>query len=161
MDDYLAKPFTLEQMKTMLTTWLSPPGRPAEPEQSPLVAASPTPPDAIDDRVLDSLHRLQREGRPDIVQQVIELFFKGAADLLKDLDNGAANGDPALLFHASHALKSASANVGAVVLSSRCRELETLARAGAVPDAARIVKAIREDFRTVETGLSERLPRVA
>jgi signal transduction histidine kinase/CheY-like chemotaxis protein len=161
MDDYLAKPFTLEQMRAMLTTWLSPSERSTRPEHSSVVTTSAALPDAIDDGVLDSLRRLQREGRPDIVQQVIELFFKGAADLLKDLDNGAANGDPALLFHASHALKSASANVGAVVLSSRCRELETLARAGAVPDAARIVKAIREDFRTVETGLSERLPRVA
>jgi two-component system, sensor histidine kinase and response regulator len=161
MDDYLAKPFTLEQMRAMLTTWLILPERPSAPEQSRLITAAPSVAEAIDDRVLDSLRRLQREGRPDIVQQVIELFFKGAADLLKDLDTGAANDDPALLFHASHALKSASANIGAVVLSSRCRELEALARAGTVPDAARMVRAIREDFRTVETGLSERLPRVA
>jgi CheY-like chemotaxis protein len=161
MDDYLAKPFTLEQMRAMLAAWLIPRARTLAPEQSPFVTASPSVAEAIDDRVLDSLRRLQREGRPDIVQQVIELFFKGAADLLKDLDNGAANDDPALLFHASHALKSASANIGAVVLSSRCRELEAMARAGVVPDAARLVRAIREDFRTVETGLSERLPRVA
>jgi CheY-like chemotaxis protein len=161
MDDYLAKPFTLEQMKAVLTTWLSPVGRPAKQEYLSLVTASPAPPDPIDEQVLDALRQLQGEGRPDIVRQVIRLFFKGAVDLLRDLENGAATGDAALLYRASHALKSASANVGAVMLSTRCKELEALARSGAVPDAAHMVKAIREDYRTVEVSLSERLPEVA
>jgi len=47
------------------------------------------------------------------------------------------------------------------VLSSRCKELEALARSGVLPDAVRIVKAIREDYRAVEADLSERSPRVA
>jgi CheY-like chemotaxis protein len=161
MDDYLAKPFTLEQMKAMLTTWLSPVGRPAKREYFSLVTASPAPPDPIDEQVLDALRQLQREGRPDIVRQVVRLFFKGAVDLLTDLENGAATGDAALLYRASHALKSASASVGAVLLSSRCKELEALARSGAVPDAARMVEAIRKDYRTVEVSLPERLPKVA
>jgi two-component system, sensor histidine kinase and response regulator len=157
MDDYLAKPFTLSQMDAMLTAWLNP----------PLAAEAPAPvketprPDPVDDQVLDSLRRLQREGHPDIVQQVIELFFKGAAALLKDLDEGAAHSDSALLLRASHALKSASANVGAVALSSHCKELEAIARSGAVPDAMRRVKSIRDAYRTAEARLSNRLPQVA
>jgi CheY-like chemotaxis protein len=161
MDDYLAKPFTLAQMKAMLTTWLSSVARPAKPECLSLVTASPAPPNPIDEKVLDALRQLQREGRPDIVPQVIRLFFKGAADLLMDLENGAVIGDAALLHRASHALKSASANVGAMMLSSRCKELEMLTRSGAVVDATRMVKAIREDYETVEISLSERLPEVA
>jgi HPt (histidine-containing phosphotransfer) domain-containing protein len=85
--------------------------------------------------VLDSLRRLQQEGRPDIVQQVIQLFLKGAAGLLADLDDGAATGDAALLYRASDALKSASANVGAVVMSTHCKELEALAKSGTVQEA--------------------------
>jgi CheY-like chemotaxis protein len=158
MDDYLAKPFTLEQMRAMLTTWLSPPERPA---MLSLVTEEAAAPDPIDEQVLASLGRLQREGRPDIVQQLIELFFKGAADLLVDLDNAAATGDAALLYRASHALKSASANLGAIVLSTHCRELEALSKSGMVADAARLVKVIREDYRTVEARLSDRLPQVA
>ncbi len=114
MDDYLAKPFTLEQMRAMLTTWLGPPERPATREHLSLVteAAAAAPTRSMSRYWLRS-RRLQREGRPDIVQQLIELFFKGAAGLLMDLDNGAATGDAALLYRASHALKSASANLGA------------------------------------------------
>ena len=161
MDDYLAKPFTLDQMQAMLTMWLSPSGRSAKREPLSLVTGSSAPPDPIDYRVLDSLRKLQRDGRPDIVQQVITFFLKGAVDLLKDLDNGAASDDAALICRASHALKSASANVGAVALSSRCKDLEVVARSGAVPGAGRMVKAIREEYRAVEISLSERLPKVA
>ena len=78
-----------------------------------------------------------------------------------DLDNGAATGDAALLYRASHALKSASANLGAVVLSIHCKELEALSKSGTVMDAARLVNAIREDYRIVEARLSDRLPQVA
>jgi HPt (histidine-containing phosphotransfer) domain-containing protein len=161
MDDYLAKPFTLEQIKSMLTTWLGPPERHAAREHLSLVTQAAADPDPIDEQVLASLGRLQKEGRPDIVRQLVELFFKGAADLLMDLDDGAATGDAALLYRASHALKSASANLGAVLLSTHCKELEELSKSGVVTDAARLVKVIREDYRTVETRLSDRLPRVA
>ena len=89
------------------------------------------------------------------------MFFQGAAGLLIDLDTGAATGDAALLYRASHALKSASANLGADVLSAHCKELEAHSKSGAVTDAARLVKVIREDYRTVEARLSDRLPRVA
>jgi CheY-like chemotaxis protein len=161
MDDYLAKPFTLEQMRAMLTTWLGPPERPATREHLSLVTKAAAAPDPIDEQVFASLGRLQREGRPDIVQRLIKLFFKGAAGLLVDLDNGAATGDAALLYRASHALKSASANLGAVVLSTHCKELEALSKSGTVTDAARLVKVIREDYRIVEALLSDRLPQVA
>jgi two-component system sensor histidine kinase/response regulator len=103
MDDYLAKPFTLDQMRIVLSSWVNRPERPAARQRLSLIPASPTPPEAIDDRVLDALRRLQREGRPDILQQVIELFFKGARPLLNDLESGAATGDAALLYRASHA----------------------------------------------------------
>jgi CheY-like chemotaxis protein len=161
MDDYLAKPFTLDQMRTMLTTWLTPSGPTVRGDHLVLMPAVPSVQEPIDYKLLDSLGQLQREGRPDIVQEVIMLFFKASADLLKDLTKGAENQNSELLHHASHALKSASANVGAVVLSSRCEELEAMAQTGVVCGAAAIVGAILEDYRAVEIALSARLPKVA
>jgi signal transduction histidine kinase/DNA-binding response OmpR family regulator len=160
MDDYLAKPFKLDQIKAMLTTWLTPSTHAVKREHLALVPAL-SPDEPIDYKVLASLGQLQREGRPDLVQEMIHLFFKGGSDLLKDLKEGAANGDAALLHHASHALRSASANVGAVILSSHCKELEAMAQCGVVSDAASIVAAILEDYRAVELALSARLPKVA
>jgi HPt (histidine-containing phosphotransfer) domain-containing protein len=119
------------------------------------------PNEPVDYKVLDSLRQLQREGRPDIVRQVINLFFNDAEDLLRDLTEGAANKDAVLLHHASHALRSVSANVGAVILSSRCGELEVMAQTGMVAGAGGTVSAIIEAYRAVEILLSARVPKMA
>jgi hypothetical protein len=58
-------------------------------------------------------------------------------------------------------LKSVSANVGAIALSSRCKELEAMAQSGIVSDAASIVRAILEEYRMAEILLSDRLQKVA
>ena len=163
MDDYLAKPFKQDQLKTMLTTWLRPSGRTVKGEHLALVplSRSANEPEPVDYKVLDSIRQLQREGRPDIVHQVINLFFKNATDLLVGLREGATNSDAALLHHASHALRSVSENVGAVKLSAHCGELEAMARSGIVSGAGELVDAILEDYRTVEVALSENLRKVA
>jgi len=70
-------------------------------------------------------------------------------------------GDAALMYRASHALKAASANLGAVVLATHCKELEAHSKSGTVTDAARLVRIIREDYRTVEARLSDRVAKVA
>jgi signal transduction histidine kinase/CheY-like chemotaxis protein/HPt (histidine-containing phosphotransfer) domain-containing protein len=162
MDDYLAKPFKRDQLNTMLTKWLSSSSTAAvKGDYLALVPVSPSPNEPVDYKVLDSLRQLQREGRPDIVQQIINLFFKDAADLLKNLKEGAANGDAVLLHHASHALRSVSENVGAVILSARCGELEAMAQSGVVAAAGAMVGAILEEYRAVEIALSARLLKVA
>jgi two-component system, sensor histidine kinase and response regulator len=165
MDDYLAKPFTREQINAVLIAWLAPAAPAPRRDCREAAAAAPSQADPIDDpvdtEVLDALRQFQREGRPDIIEQVVNLFLKGAVGLMKDLEEGAANGDAGLLYHASHALKSASANVGAFVLSAHCQELETLAQNGRVADAVPMVGAIFEDYRAAEVILSARLPQVA
>src|SRR5436305_11682402 len=178
MDDYVPKPFTTEQMRSALVTWLSPATRgigkrdhltlvaSARPAAPPPAAPPPAPPVAmpsepIDNAVLDNLAQLQREGRPDIVNRVITLFLESAPALLKDLQEGAATGDMPKLHRASHTLKSASANVGAALLSAHCRELEAMARTGPVSDAAARASTIAEDYQRAQAALMARLPRVA
>jgi CheY-like chemotaxis protein/nitrogen-specific signal transduction histidine kinase/HPt (histidine-containing phosphotransfer) domain-containing protein len=158
MDDYLPKPFTAGQMRSILANWLSLP-QPDPADRDRLDAASPL--DPIDTRVLNGLAGLQREGRPDIVNRVITLFLENAPLLLKELETGAANGDLALLHRASHTLKSASANVGAAQLSARCESLEAALRTGSVTDVRSRVQVIVEAYRLVETALTSRLPAVA
>jgi two-component system, sensor histidine kinase and response regulator len=160
MDDYLAKPFTLDQMRAMLTQWLKS-SSPHPKGGLALLTASPPPAELVDFAVLDSLHHLQKDGREDVVEQVLNLFFEAAADLLGDLQEGVANNDAARLHDASHALKSVSANVGAIALSSHCRDLEAMAQSGAVAEAAAVVREIIEDYRASEILLSSRLPKVA
>jgi signal transduction histidine kinase/DNA-binding response OmpR family regulator/HPt (histidine-containing phosphotransfer) domain-containing protein len=172
MDDYVPKPFTAEQMRSALATWLDHSVRgPGNGKRDHLTLVAPAPAEEpaavpvtvepVDERVLDALAGLQRDGRPDIVNRVIALFLSSAPALVRELEEGAASGDTARLHRASHTLKSASANVGAALLSAHCKELEAMARAGSVPDAPSRIATIAEDYRCAQAALTARLPQVA
>jgi CheY-like chemotaxis protein len=163
MCDYLAKPFTRKQMGELLTTWLA---RAATENASNrpdpmLVPTTVQCVAVIDDQALESLRQLQSDDRPDIVERVVALFLESAPGLLKNLEEGAAQDDLALLGRASHTLKSSSANVGAQILASRCQELEAMVRSGCVSDAHSRVGAIIEAYRAAESILSTRAKRAA
>ena len=115
----------------------------------------------LNQSVLKTLRALQREGRPDILSTLITLFLDNARVLLGDLETAVKDGDAGALRQASHSLCSASANVGASVLSARCKELEALAREGPVPDPAAQVEIIAAEFRRAEGALLSYLARIA
>ena len=57
------------------------------------------------------------------------------------------------LHHASHALTSGAANIGAKILASRCKELTRQARKGSIADLSVQVAAIFVEFQRVEAAL--------
>ena len=57
------------------------------------------------------------------------------------------------LHHASHALTSGAANIGAKILASRCKELARQARVGSITDLSAQVVAIVVEFQRVEAAL--------
>jgi HPt (histidine-containing phosphotransfer) domain-containing protein len=111
----------------------------------------------INPAVLKTLRALQREGRPDILSTLITLFLDNARVLLKDLERAARDGDIASLRQASHALGSASGNIGASLLAARCKELENLARAGSVLKPEAEAASIEAEFRRAEAALADHL----
>jgi HPt (histidine-containing phosphotransfer) domain-containing protein len=111
----------------------------------------------LDDSALEALSQIHGKWRPDFVDRVITLFQKTAPALLTDLTIGSAIGKTSMLHLASHTLKACSDIVGAASLSVLCGELEAIARAGAVPDAAARVEAILKEYGRVEAALIHRL----
>jgi two-component system, sensor histidine kinase len=108
---------------------------------------------AIDESVLDGLHRLSADGRADLAKTVIMLFLESAPAVLQDLRRGASVNDAGVLARASHSFSSSSAAVGAVVLSRRCHDLEALARTGGVSEASARVQVIERLYAEAERAL--------
>lgn len=109
--------------------------------------------DPIDETVLEGLRLLHRGGKPDVAKTVIMLFLDNSPAVLADLDGGAERSDAKLLELASHILGSSAAAVGAVLLSSHCKDLEVLARKGSIPTAVARVRAIRNLYQDAEQAL--------
>ena len=144
MDDYLSKPVSREQLETCLQRWL--PGRAsfrargipdAQPETSPppqvtplssvrnvvpaVTAAFPV----LDHSMLDELQEIAG----DETARIVSLFLEDAPRLIARLESASTIPDLDAMRDAAHTLKSSSANVGAMALSTAAKRVELGARA--------------------------------
>jgi HPt (histidine-containing phosphotransfer) domain-containing protein len=170
MDDYLSKPFTLDQLRAVLERWLSPAAageaRPSASTTSwssttrPGVASDPgaTGHAPLDVATVDGLRALQRPGQPDVLGRVMRAYLSSAPGLLKALRIAVTQGDAAAAHQAAHGLKSSSANIGALHLASLCRELESAARAGTLDGAGQMVPAIEAEYEVVRAAATSLVP---
>ncbi len=89
---------------------------------------------AIDEATFARLRELDPDGRRGFVRQVLQTYERSLERQLGALNAAASAGDVAAAGEVAHALKSSSASVGALGLSTLCAALERLAR-GADPQA--------------------------
>ncbi|MDR3570411.1 MAG: response regulator [Syntrophobacteraceae bacterium] len=157
MDDYLRKPFTLEQLKHTLTPFLATQSTVQKPERDNKIcheirtSASPVPDvlsrpqpvsslaaQCLDRNVLDSIRSLQTEDMPDVFEKVINIYMQKAPLLLEKLRDAVCRADPSAIAFAAHSFKSGSANIGAQEAAALCAELEQLGRAGRTDSAPQL-----------------------
>lgn len=138
MDDYLSKPVSREQLENCLQRWL--PGRAnfgvRNAVQSIPDASAPAAPPAprpaapsifpvLDHSMLDEL----REIAGDETVRIVGLFLEDAPRLIARLESASTVPDLDAMRDAAHTLKSSSANVGAMALSTAAKRVELGARA--------------------------------
>ena len=161
MDDYLSKPFMREDLIAILNRWLPAPVEPVtdQPAPSTPVAAGVDADAAvvIDQSVLDRIRTLERNGAPNLLARLIELYLQGTPPLIERMEQAIANNDLQSLGTAAHTLKSSSANVGALQLQGLCKELEMQARNGRVTDAGGQLADIEQAFMTARAILRTEL----
>jgi HPt (histidine-containing phosphotransfer) domain-containing protein len=108
---------------------------------------------AIDKSVLASLRELQEDGEPDIVAEVGDLFIKYSPEKISAIEQSVENGDAKGLQMAAHSLKSSSAYVGALRLSTLSKELEMMGRSQALQEARVKADLLKSEYQRVLTAL--------
>jgi CheY-like chemotaxis protein/HPt (histidine-containing phosphotransfer) domain-containing protein len=160
MDDYVAKPFRRDVLLAALAHWTraTPLDRASPPRlDTPANAPAVSDEEPLDPKALQALRDLRRPGRPDVLKRVIDLFATDAPRLVTAMRDAVASNNADALRQAAHTLKSTSANVGAISLSTNCREIEQLARASEVVTAKpRVNDAMKELDRVLEMLAQER-----
>ena len=125
MDDYLAKPIRLEELRRALAE--------CRPLTAQPVGAAPSPlHEGIDRGVLDGLR--EDLGDPATLRQVVATFLDRMPLVLTELRDAATRADQVAILAGAHGLKGTSAMLGATALSAQCAELERVARAGKLQD---------------------------
>jgi PAS domain S-box-containing protein len=138
-DDYLSKPFRQSQLLAMLTKRLSPHAPAGSDETPPPGGAVVRSADSawaqidaqgsvLDVSALERLRELDPKGENQLLSRVIKAFESSAARLLPQLQDAQRAGDNNGVRHVAHTLKSSSASIGAMKLSTLCAEIETKIR---------------------------------
>ena len=84
----------------------------------------------LDAECLDRLRDLEGPEDPSLLSELIELYLDDAGRRMKDLATATSQADLEAVARAAHALKSSSANMGALVLADICSGIECKARTG-------------------------------
>jgi len=167
MNDYLSKPFTGEQLYTVLSKYLEHSERiPDQGAKDDTARESVTPVSrhstpAIDPSVLDALSQLQQSGSPDLVNRVVQAYLESSRELVTKLRSAIDSADADSVTASAHTLKSSSANVGALKLADLCKTLETAARQGDLSAAPQLRQKIQQEYQQVIEALKLRTEAAA
>jgi HPt (histidine-containing phosphotransfer) domain-containing protein len=123
MDDYLSKPFSHDQLASILSRWL-PASTEVLPEPAPPIETGSLNTGVIDLKVLETLRNM----RPGLLGRVLIVWLQESCELMQSIRSAIRDADCDALFMATHSFKNSCANVGAMRLSALMRELENMAR---------------------------------
>ena len=161
MDDHLAKPYTRPQLAEKLARWLpSELISPQEEEGADRAAAATAvqiATEALDQAALANIRAIDEDG--SVINEVIGIYLEEAPQNIAALKDALAATNTAELTRVAHAMKSASANVGAKSLSELCKRLERQGRAGEMAGAGELLGAIEQLFRKVQPLLRAEMAR--
>jgi len=99
---------------------------------------------------------LKRHG-PDVVRQTLLLFDETARECLSALRLAATRHDMPGFGSAAHKLAGSCNILGADAAGNRCRDLETLARAGELTRAVALIDDLEQDVDRARTAMVEAL----
>jgi len=154
MDDHLAKPYSRNQLGSLMARWLPAhlvEGSTNEERTDP--DSLPTPVTqfdewALDQIALDNIRALDDEDS-FVLDEVIGMYLEEAPRHLSCLRAAVEIKDAAEMGRIAHAFKSASQNVGAKQLGDLCRQLEQQGKTGELAGAAELVRSIESQFQTI------------
>lgn len=164
MDDYMSKPFTESQLLEVLEKWIKNQdyvvheAEKTEPVKGHDNSQScPEMECEIDWTALDRIRSLQEEGEPDVLKTVIATYFEDSPLLLASIKEALGGKNGTVLVRATHTLKSTSANLGAISLSTLCKDLEAMAKSGVTDRAEELIRMIEQEYSSVRVALSGEL----
>ncbi len=154
MSDFLSKPYTPEQLRTVLARWL--------PETMDSVRAADAKPDdpgepALDAATVGRLLSVLEQGQPNLLSQAVDNYVPESRELVQAMSQAVADGDFEAARFAAHKLKSSSAQLGGLRLAERCRVIEEQASVGDLSGAEVQVAAIAASCEWLIEALGEAL----
>ena len=148
MDDFLAKPYALEQLKATLQRWMpaAPAATAAGGVPAPAAEAPADAPPALDRKVIDQFRELDPSGSTALAARILDIYAGSSGGVFAEVEQAVTEGDGERLRHAAHSLKSSSANVGAKRVAALFKDFEQLGKDGRIDEARAQLDALRAEY---------------
>ena len=157
MDDFLPKPYTIDQLHQIVMRWL--PNAKAQlaaivepPAVVPQTAELPSQPNVqpvLNLTRLDLIRSLDQSKEGKLVHKILKTYAESADGYLRQLQHAILNDDADSLYRCAHTLKSSSANIGAEDLSDLLKQLEAYGKAKKLADARSLLGNLQLCYQQV------------
>jgi PAS domain S-box-containing protein len=151
MDGYLAKPVRSHELQRVIERHVF--GAEDEDEEPSTALSSTDSLPVVDAEALERLKALDAEGPTGFLADLAREFDQGFHVRLEEMRTATQDDDTPLLESAAHGLKGSAGVLGARALAERCRQLECLARRGALTEAASLVAGLPDAHASVMSTL--------
>lgn len=143
MDDYLSKPFSQEQLRSVVQRWITA----APSADSTVTPTLPSPRSStVDISAWDNLLSSQQPEQPNLLHRALATYLTDSVLLIERIRSSIQVGDSASLAAAARSLKSSSAQLGAHALANHCQTLERLSVARQFGPAMSILQQMEASY---------------
>lgn len=155
MDDHVAKPIQMEELRLALERWAPLGSKRLEPSSS----GDPDSPNtaALDADRLADLRTLDRPEGPTALSMLGDIFLRDAPDRLVTLRHAVLENDAEAAQDVAHYLRGAAANLGATRVAAVCGELERAARSKSLTSAPELLARLDAEFEKAQEALEAEL----
>jgi CheY-like chemotaxis protein len=168
MDDYIAKPVRLDDVRAIVERWGTVAGRndsgaaaPTGSEATPNPATAPdaaTTPPAEAPVDMERLHEFS-DGSPENLRELVTLYLNQTAEQMEQLWAAVNQGRAADVRRLAHSCAGASATCGMRRLVPLLRELERQGMEARLTNAVEVCGAAKSEFERIRDFLEEQLAR--
>jgi len=158
MNDFLSKPYTIDQLRQKIHHWLSKEkNNSMNTIKSEIVEPAPetnaTP--ALNPIWLGQIRELDTTGGNVLLHKILQAFLESAPNNMRQIEQAIINGDADSLRQSAHALKSSSGNIGAENLSALLKQLEAHGRTRELTHAETLQESLQQHYQQAITEINK------
>jgi len=155
MDDFIAKPYRLEELYETLKRNLEGGDNIVMNSESTVQKTNENP-IIFDQSAVEQLRAIDPDNS-NFIFELVKQYFSDAPNYLEEILSSSSNKKYEILQHFAHTLKSSSATLGGMKLANTCQLLERNAAESKVDEINELVNAISTDYSEFKSELERNL----